>query len=70
MSLPLVYVELLAARLHDIYQKEASQQGRRWHPDDYTKLTEDVKEFDRVLARWILAHWSPNFPITEGFPPA
>lgn len=52
-------VEKLSAELHDIYQKEARRQeglgiGSRWHYDEYHKLSEPVKDFDRVLARFIL----------------
>ncbi len=53
-------VEALSAKLHDIYQKEAHRQedsglGPARHYDEYEKLSEPVKEFDRVLARYILS---------------
>lgn len=58
-------VELLSARLHDIYQQEAHRRGDVRHADDYDDLAEETKEWDRVLARWILTHWTPNFdPLT------
>lgn len=44
-------VEELAAQFHDIYQQEAKRQGDVRHKDAYTELPENVKEFDRVLAR-------------------
>lgn len=52
-------VEALSKILHDIYQKEAHRQedlgiGNVRHYDEYEKLSEPVKEFDRVLARYIL----------------
>lgn len=52
-------LETLSAKLHDIYQKEAHRQeeagiGPVRHYDEYEKLSEPVKEFDRVLARFIL----------------
>lgn len=51
-------LEKLSAELHDIYQKEAHRQevegiGPVRHYDEYEKLSEPVKEFDRVLARYI-----------------
>lgn len=52
-------VEKLSAEFHDIYQKEAHRQedlglGPARHYDEYEKLSEPVKEFDRVLARYVL----------------
>ena len=48
-------VEELAAQLHDIYQAEAHRQGDVRHADEYASLSDDIKEFDRVMARFILA---------------
>ena len=47
--------EGLAAEFHDIYQQEARRQGDVRHADEYADLPENVKEFDRVLARYVLA---------------
>ena len=47
-------IEQLASALHDIYQKEAKRQGDHRHFDKYEDLAESVKEYDRVLARYIL----------------
>jgi hypothetical protein len=47
-------VEELAARLHNVYQEEAKRQGDPRHADSYDLLPERIKEFDRVLARYIL----------------
>jgi len=47
-------VEKLLAILHGIYQVEAHRQDDSRWPDDYDALPEDTKEFDRVLARYIL----------------
>lgn len=52
-------VEELSAIFHDIYQKEAHRQeaaglGSARHYDEYEKLSEPVKEFDRVLARYVI----------------
>lgn len=47
-------VEALSAQLHDIYMKEARRQGDVRHQDAYADLPEHVKEFDRVLARFII----------------
>ena len=48
-------VENLSSELHDIYIKEAKRQGDVRHKDKYAELPENIKEFDRVLARFILA---------------
>ena len=47
-------IEQLASELHDIYQKEAKRQGDHRHFDKYEDLAEPIKEYDRVLARYIL----------------
>lgn len=47
-------IETLSAKLHDIYMQEARRQGDVRHKDAYADLTENIKEFDRVLARFIL----------------
>lgn len=47
-------VEELSAKLHEIYQIEARRQGDVRHHDDYEALKENTKEFDRVLARYII----------------
>jgi hypothetical protein len=52
-------VEMLSAELHAIYQREARRQAGTGddtvrHPDDYNALPEHTKEYDRVLARFIL----------------
>lgn len=47
-------VEQLAAKFHDIYQQEAKRQGDVRHKDSYADLSENIKEFDRVLARYVL----------------
>lgn len=49
-----VRVEALAEKLHEIYQQEAHRQGDVRHKDDYADLPDNIKEFDRVLARYIL----------------
>lgn len=48
-------VEALAARFHECYQQEAKRQGDVRHKDNYADLPENIKEFDRVLARLVLA---------------
>lgn len=47
-------VEKLAAKIHEVYQIEAKRQGDVRHADKYSDLPENVKEFDRVLARHVL----------------
>jgi hypothetical protein len=49
-------IEALSAQFHAIYQQEASRQGDVRHPTAYTDLKENTKEFDRVLARFIMKH--------------
>ena len=67
---PPVDLEALSARLHEIYQKEAHRRGDVRHADAYEDLPEATKEWDRVLARWILAHWTPRFDPAKQPPPA
>ena len=47
-------VETLSREFHQIYQEEAKRQGDVRHPDNYDSLPENIKEFDRVLARYVL----------------
>jgi hypothetical protein len=49
-------VEELSSKFHDIYMLEAKRQGDVRHKDKYEDLTENIKEFDRVLARYVLAY--------------
>ena len=63
-------VEALSARLHEIYQAEAHRRGDVRHADAYEDLPDATKEWDRVLARWILTWWVPGFDVRDGFPPA
>jgi len=46
-------IETLSSTLHDIYIKEAKRQGDVRHKDKYEDLPENIKEYDRVLARYI-----------------
>jgi histidine triad (HIT) family protein len=62
-------LELLSARFHDIYQKEAHRRGDVRHQDAYEDLPEATKEWDRVLARWVLEHWAPRFGSSGELPP-
>lgn len=48
-------VESLSEKFHEIYQQEVKRQGAVIrHPDNYGDLAENVKEYDRVLARYVL----------------
>lgn len=51
--------EKLSERIHEVYQKEAKRQDDVRHVDDYTSLSEDVKDFDRALAAFILNNLIP-----------
>jgi hypothetical protein len=53
-------VESLSAELHSLYQAEAKRQGDVRHHDNYADLNENIKEFDRVLARFILQREMQN----------
>ena len=48
-------IEELSAELHEVYMKEAARQGDVRHAEDYNELPERIKEFDRALARHIIA---------------
>lgn len=50
-------VESLASIFHDIYQEEAKRQGNIRHKDKYKDLPENIKDFDRVLARYVLFNY-------------
>jgi hypothetical protein len=53
-------VEDLSRKFHEIYQIEAKRQGDSRHPDSYDDLPEHMKDFDRVLARYVLEHFNPK----------
>jgi hypothetical protein len=65
-----VDLEALSARLHEVYQKEAHRRGDVRHAEAYADLSEDTKEWDRVLARWIIQHFSPRFDPSREIPDA
>jgi hypothetical protein len=50
-------VEQLAEKFHNIYQAEARRQGDVRHKDCYAELPENIKEFDRVLARYVIGNF-------------
>ena len=52
-------IENLSSKFHEIYQIEAKRQGDVRHSDKYQDLSENIKEFDRVLARYVLKHFKP-----------
>ncbi len=47
-------IEHLAAVFHTVYQYEAERQGDVRHPASYARLPENIKNFDRCLARYAL----------------
>jgi hypothetical protein len=58
-------VETLAAKFHEIYQVEAKHQGDVRHKDAYADLPENIKKFDRVLARYVLTNFTAATPGTQ-----
>jgi hypothetical protein len=48
-------IERLARDFHEVYQAEAKRQGDVRHHDDYDQLSERIKDFDRALARHVIA---------------
>lgn len=50
-------LEELAAKFHDIYQEVAHRHGDIRHSDNYYELSDEIKEYDRALARWVLSHF-------------
>lgn len=63
-------IEALSARLHEVYQKEAHRRGDVRHADAYEDLPDLTKEWDRVLARWVLEHFYPAFDPSGPLPEA
>lgn len=62
-------IESLAELVHKAYCKEYERQhgGSYWTGGDYSRLSEDTKEFDRVTVRTILkALHNNNKAINEG----
>lgn len=53
-------IERLAAKLHDIYMKEAHRQNDVRHVGRYEDLEESTKDYDRVLAIFIMRHCNPK----------
>ena len=47
------HIEERSEEAHAVYQKEAHRRGDVRHDDDYAKLSESTKEWDRVLVRWM-----------------
>ena len=47
-------IEEISAEIHKMYQKEAKRQGDIRHKDKYKDLPENVKDFDRVIAKYII----------------
>ncbi len=50
-------IEALAAKFHEIYQAEAERQGDVRHQKEYADLPENIKEYDRALAKYVLANF-------------
>lgn len=69
-------VERLARQIHKIYCTEYNRQEGKpyWTEGDYSKLKEETKEYDRVLARYILENYALRVKektvcISGGFDP-
>jgi hypothetical protein len=57
----LLDVENLSSRLHQVYEKEIERQGKKSkHPKMYFELSEDVKNLDRALAKYIIEFIIPS----------
>lgn len=48
-------LEELAAEFHEIYVRETIRQGNARWMQPYAELPENIKELDRVLARYVLS---------------
>lgn len=59
---PMDELDQLAAELHWVYQAEAKRQGDVRHPERYADLPENIKQYDRVLAKFILERQSQRDP--------
>jgi hypothetical protein len=57
MKYPGEVIERLSALLHEVYQEETERQGNSKYTRKYEDLPENIKELDRVLARWILTNF-------------
>lgn len=58
-AVPSIDIETLAATFHGLYQREAKRQGDVRYSDSYAALSEHIKEFDRVLAAYVLEEFIP-----------
>jgi len=47
-------LEEISAAFHKVYQLEAEKQGDKRHKDNYKELSENIKQFDRVLVLHVL----------------
>lgn len=48
-------IETLAKKFHQVYCRELDRQGRNnIHPRAYKDLSEDIKDLDRALAKYVL----------------
>lgn len=57
----LLDTENLSSRLHQVYEKEVARQGKQSkHPKFYHELSEDVKNLDRALAKYIIEFIIPQ----------
>lgn len=56
-------VETLAAEIHNVYQREAERQKDVRHPDDYDELPENLKDYDRALAKWVVRRFRPDLLV-------
>ena len=57
----LLDVENLSSRFHQVYEKELERQGKKSkHPKMYFELSEEVKDLDRALAKYVIEFVIPN----------
>ena len=56
-------IEFLSEKVHEAWAEEKHKQGIYDHPDDipYSELAENIKEYDRVTVRTVLASLGEYF---------
>jgi hypothetical protein len=58
-------IKELASKFHEVYQEEAKRQGDIRHKDKYEDLPENIKDFDRALASYVLKNFVGREELNE-----